>query len=189
MARLIYIINTSVDGYIEDATGAIDWASPDEVHKVITDLLRPIKTYLYGRRVYETMAAYWDSPVIETYPPEHRDFARVWQNAEKIVFSRTVSRPTARKTRVEREFDPKAVQELKRGSPHDVAIAGAELAGVALRADLLDECHLFMHPVIVGGGKALLRTDSRRKLELLEARRLNNGVTHLHYRIKSSEAL
>jgi dihydrofolate reductase len=182
---LIYITNTSVDGYIEDETGAFDWVNPDEVHAFITELLQPIGTYLYGRRVYETMAAYWDATVIEEYPPEHRDFARVWQKAEKVVFSRTLTDATTRNTRVERDFDLEAIRKLKRESEHDISIGGAELAGLALEADLVDECHLFLNPVIVGGGKPAFRADVRRNLELLETHRFGNGVIHVHYRVHS----
>ena len=182
MAKLIYINNASLDGYVEDETGAFDWANPDQVHAFITDLLRPMGTYLYGRRLLETMA-YWDGPV-ESYPPEHRDFARVWQKAEKIVFSRTLNGATTRNTRVERDFDPEAIAKLKRESKHDINIGGAELAGVALDADLVDECHLFLNPVIVGGGKPAFRPALRRNLELLETRRFSTGVIHAHCRIR-----
>src|SRR5580658_533644 len=130
MSQLTYITNTSLDGYIEDATGDFNWVNPDRVHAFITELMRPIGTHLYGRRLYETMA-YWDSPV-EGYPPEHRDFARVWQKAEKIVFSRTLVAVTTRNTRVERDFDFESIRKLKRESEHDIIIGGAELAGLAL---------------------------------------------------------
>jgi dihydrofolate reductase len=183
MSKLIYIINTSLDGYIEDATGAFDLVNPDEVHAFITELLRPIGTYLYGRRVYETMT-FWEAP-LNDYPPERRDFARVWQNAEKVVFSRTLTAATTPKTRVERDFDPEAIRTLKRESERDIAIAGAELAGHALEADLVDECHLFVNPVIVGGGKPAFRPGLRRSLELLDTRRFNNGVVHVRYRVRS----
>jgi dihydrofolate reductase len=182
MSKLIYITNTSLDGYVEDETGAFDWVNPDQVHAFITELLRPIGTHLYGRRLYETMA-YWGAPV-ESYPPEHRDFARVWQKAEKIVFSRTLTAATTRNTRVERNFDVEAIRKLKRESPHDIFIGGAELAGLALEADLVDECHLFPNPVIVGGGKPAFRAALRRNLELLETRHFSNGVVHLRYRIR-----
>jgi dihydrofolate reductase len=185
MSKLVYIINTSLDGYIEDETGAFDWVNPEQVHGFITELVRPMGTYLYGRRVYETMAAYWDAPAIETYPPEHREFARVWQKAEKIVFSRTLTDATTRKTRVERNFDLAAVQRLKEESAHDINIGGAELAGRALEAGLLDECHVFLNPVIVGGGKPAFRSGLRRNFELLETRRFDTGVVHLHYRVSS----
>ena len=182
MSKLIYIINTSLDGYINDENGEFDWGNPEQVFEFITELLRPIGTYLYGRRIYETMAAHWDAPEIESYPPEHREFARVWQKPEKIVFSRTLTEASTRKTRIERDFDVEAIRKLKRESEHDIAIAGAELAGLALEANLLDECHLFLNPVIVGGGQPALRTTSRRNLELLETRRFSTGVIHLHYR-------
>jgi dihydrofolate reductase len=186
MSKLIYITNTSLDGYVEDETGAFDWVISDQVHAFITELLRPIRTHLYGRRLYETMA-YWDAPV-EGYPPEHRDFARVWQKAEKIVFSRTLTGATTRNTRVERDFDVQAIRKLKRESEHDIFIGGAELAGLALEADLIDECQLFLHPVIVGGGKPAFRAALRRNLELLETRRFGTGVIHLRYRIRGGTA-
>ncbi len=182
MPKLIYITGTSVNGYIEDETGAFDWVDPDQVFEFITELLRPVGTHLLGRRLYETMA-YWDAPV-EGYPPEHRDFARLWQKGEKIVFSRTLAGATTRNMRVERDFDPEAVRKLKRESKHDIIIGGAELAGLALEADLVDECHLFLNPVIVGGGKPAFRAALRRNLEFLDTRRFGNGVVHVHYRIR-----
>ena len=132
--------------------------------------------------------AYWDAPV-EGYPPEHRDFARVWQKAEQIVFSRTLTRAPTRIARVEREFDPEATRKLKRESAHDIFIGGAELAGLALESDLVDECHLFLHPVIVGGGKPAFRGGIRRDLELLETRPFGTGVIHLHYRMRGARPL
>jgi dihydrofolate reductase len=182
MSKLIYITNTSLDGYVEDETGAFDWVNPDQVFAFITELLRPIGTHLYGRRLYETMAA-WDAPV-EGYPPEHRDFARIWQKPEKIVFSRTLTGATTRNTRVERDFNLEAVRKLKRESEHDIIIGGAELAGLALEADLVDECNLFLNPVIVGGGKPAFRAGLRRNLELLETRRFDTGVIHVRYRVR-----
>jgi dihydrofolate reductase len=183
MSKLIYITNTSLDGYVEDETGAFDWVNPDQMFGFITELLRPIGTYLYGRRLHETMA-YWDAAVIVDYPPERRDFARVWQKAEKIVFSRTLTGATTRNTRVERDFDPEAIRKLKRESERDISIGGADLAGLALELDLVDECHLFLNPVIVGGGKPAFRATLRRNLELLETRRFDTGVIHLRYRIR-----
>jgi dihydrofolate reductase len=182
MSKLIYITNTSLDGYIEDETGAFDWVNPEQLFAFITALLRPIGTYLYGRRLYETMA-YWGAPV-EGYPPEHRDFARIWQKAQKVVFSRTLTGATTGNTRVEREFDVEGIRKLKRDSEHDIHIGGAELAGLALEADLVDECQLFLNPVIVGGGKPAFRPTLRRNLELLETRRFGTGVIHVHYRIR-----
>jgi dihydrofolate reductase len=183
MSRLIYITSTSLDGYVEDETGTFDWVIPDQVHAFITELIRPIGTYLYGRRLYEAMA-YFDAAVLEGYPPEHRDFARIWQKAEKIVFSRTLTGATTRNTRIERDFDLEAIRRLKRESPHDINIGGAELAGLALEADLVDECHLFLNPVIVGGGKPAFRPALRRNLELLETHRFSTGVVHLRYRLR-----
>lgn len=183
MSKLIYITHASLDGYIEDQTGAFDWSNPDQIFDFITELMRPIGTHLLGRRLYETMA-YWGAPV-EGYPPEHRDFARVWQKAEQIVFSRTLTGAPTRIARVEREFDPEATRKLKRESEHDIFIGGAELAGLALESDLVDECHLFLHPVIVGGGKPAFR-DIRRDLELLETRRFGTGAIHLRYRVRGA---
>jgi dihydrofolate reductase len=184
MSKLVYITNTSLDGYIEDETGAFDWVNPDEVFACITELLRPIGTMLLGRRLYQTMA-YWDAPV-EGYPPEQRDFARIWQKLEKIVFSRTLTGAMAGNTRIERDFDLAAIRKLKRESEHDISIGGAELAGLALEADLVDECQLFVNPVIVGGGKPAFRAALQGTLELLETRRFDNGVVHLRYRIRGS---
>jgi dihydrofolate reductase len=184
MSNLIYITNTSLDGYVEDETGAFDWVNPDRVHAFITDLLRPMGTHLYGRRLYETMA-YWDAAV-DSYPPEYRDFARVWQHAEKVVFSRTLTDPATHNTRVERDFDVGTIRKLKRESKHDIHIGGAELAGLALEAALVDECHLFVNPVIVGGGKPAFRYGLRRKLELLETHQFDTGVLYLRYRVAFS---
>jgi dihydrofolate reductase len=183
MSKLIYITNASLDGYVEDATGAFDWINPDQVHPFITELVRPVGTHLYGRRLFETMA-YWDRPV-ESYTPEHCEFARVWQRAGKIVYSRTLTAVATRNTRVEREFDIEAVRTLKRESPHDITIGGAELAGVALEADLVDECHLFLNPVVVGGGKPAFRAGSRLNLELFETRHFSTGVIHLRYAVRA----
>jgi dihydrofolate reductase len=184
MSKMIYITNTSLDGYVEDQTGAFDWINPEEVHAFITELLRPIGTYLYGRRLYETMA-YWGARASEDYPPEHRDFARVWQKAEKIVFSRTLTAAGTDKTRFERDFDLEVIRTLKRESKHDINIGGAELAGFALEADLVDECHLFLNPVIVGVGKPAFPAALVRNLELLETRRFSTGVIHVRYRIRA----
>jgi dihydrofolate reductase len=183
MSKLICITNTSLDGYVEDETGAFDWVNSDQVFAFITELLRPFGTYLYGRRLYETMA-YWDAPV-EGYPPERRDFARVWQKAQKIVFSRTLTSDAASNTRFVRDFDPEAIRKLKRESEHDIHIGGAELAGLALEADLVDECHLFLNPLIVGGGKPAFRAGLRRNLELLATRHFGTGVIHVHYRVRA----
>jgi dihydrofolate reductase len=184
MAKLIYITNATLDGYIEDQSGAFDWGNPDQIFDFITELMRPIGTHLLGRRLYQAMA-HWDAPV-ESYPPEQRDFARVWQKAEQIVFSRTLTDAPTRIGRVEREFDPEATRKLKRESEHDIFIGGAELAGLALESNLIDECHLFLHPVIVGGGKPAFRAALRRDLELLETRHFGTGVIHLRYRVRGA---
>lgn len=180
MSKLVYITNTSLDGFIEDETGAFDWAKPEQVFAFITELVRPIGTHVYGRRLYETMAD-WDAP-IESYLPEHREFARLWQNCEKLVFSRTLAGVTAQNTRLEGEFNPQAIRELKRASRHDIMIGGAELGGLAFETGLVDECHLFVNPVIVGGGKPAFPPTLRRSLELLETRTFSDGVVYLKYR-------
>lgn len=182
MSKLIYITNTSLDGYIQDEAGRFDWVNPDQVFDFITELVRPLGTHLLGRRLFETMA-YWDAP-LEGYPAEQRDFAQVWQSTPKIVFSRTLTGATGRNMRVEREFDLEATRKLKRESEHDMTIGGAELAGVALEGDLVDECHLFLNPIIVGGGKPAFREGLRRNLVLLGTRRFENGVIHAHYRVQ-----
>ena len=182
MSTLIYITNTSLDGYIEDQPGAFDWIISDQVHAFITELLQPIGTHLYGRRLYEAMT-YWHGPV-EGYPPDQRDFARLWQKTEKIVFSRTLTGTTTPNTRLEPDFDPEAIRKLKAESEHDIIIGGAELAGLAIEAGLVDECQLFINPVIVGGGKPAFGAALRRNLELLETRRFSTGVVQLHYLIR-----
>lgn len=183
MSKLVYITNTSLDGYIEDESGTFDWLNPDQVFDFITDLLQPIGIYLYGRRLYETMA-YWDAPILD-YPPQQREFARVWQTAEKVVFSRTLTGVSTGNTRIERDFDPGAIRKLKRESEHDITIGGAELAGLALETDLVDECQLFVNPVVVGGGKPAFRAAVLgQDLELLETRRFGTGVIYLRYRIR-----
>jgi dihydrofolate reductase len=182
MSKLIYITNTSLDGYIEDDTGAFDWLNADQVHQFITELVRPFGTYLYGRRLYDTMA-YWGAPV-DGYPPEQRDFAEVWQKHEKIVFSRTLTNATTPNTRIERDFDVESIRKLKNESEHDIGIGGAELAGLAIEANLVDECHLFLNPVIVGVGKPAFPATLRRNLELLETRSFDSGVIHLRYRVR-----
>lgn len=184
MSKLIYITNPSLDGYIEDQSGAFDWGNPDQIFDFVTELMRPIGTHLLGRRLYEAMA-FWDGPV-EGYPPEQREFAQVWQQAGQVVFSRTLTVAPARVARVEREFDPEAIRKLKRESAHDIFIGGAELAGLAFASNLVDECHLFLHPVIVGGGKPAFRADLRRNLELIETRRFNSGAIHVRYRMRGA---
>jgi dihydrofolate reductase len=184
MAKLIYAAIASLDGYVEDEEGRFDWAAPDEeVHAFVNDLERPIGTYLYGRRMYETMA-FWETAGAEAdEPPVFHDYAGIWRAAEKVVYSRTLQTVSSARTRIEREFDPDSVGRLKQSSGADIAVGGAELAGHAIGAGLVDECHLFLGPIVVGGGKRALPDNVRAQLELLDERRFRNGVVHLHYRV------
>jgi dihydrofolate reductase len=185
MAKLIYSAIASLDGYIEDAEGMFDWAAPDdEVHAFVNDLVRPIGTHLYGRRMYETMV-FWETVGTEAEPAVIRDFAGIWRAAEKVVYSRTLQTVSSKRTRIEREFDPAAVRRLKQSSGADITVGGAELAGKAIGAGLVDECHLFLCPIVVGGGKRALPDHVRAQLELLDERRFRNGVVHLHYRVSA----
>ena len=178
MVKLMYSAIASLDGYIADADGRFDWAAPDdEVHAFVNDLERPVGTYLYGRRMYETMV-YWETATGQE--PDIRDYAEIWQAAEKVVYSRTLETVASARTRLEREFDPAAVRDLKDAAERDVSVGGPELAAVALRAGIVDECHLFLHPVTVGGGKPALPGGVR--LELLDQRRFAGGVVYLRYR-------
>jgi len=183
MAKLIYSAITSLDGYVEDKDGKFDWAAPDdEVHAFVNDLERPIATYLYGRRMYETMVS-WET--VSTVPEQLasvRDFAQIWQAAEKVVYSRTLQAVSSARTRIGRDFSPDAIRQLKSASESDVTIGGAELAGQAIAAGLVDEYHLFLNPVVLGGGKRALPDGVRANLELVSERRFKSGVVHLHYR-------
>ena len=182
MARLIYSAIASLDGYVEDDEGNFDWSAPDEeVHAFVNDLERPIGTYLYGRRMYETMV-FWETASTDADEPAvFSDYAAVWRAAEKIVYSRTLQTVSSKRTRIEHEFDRDAVRRLKQSATADIAVGGAELAGHAMGAGLVDECHLFLCPIVVGGGKRALPADVRAQLELLDERRFCNGVVHLHY--------
>jgi len=189
VAKLVYSALASLDGYVEDSTGNFEWAAPDEqVHAFVNDLERPIGTYLYGRRMYETMAAWETVGADGGQRAASRDFAELWRAAEKIVYSRTLQAPSSARTRIEREFDPAAIRALKQSSARDITVGGAQLAGEAMAAGLVDECHLFLGPVIVGGGKRALPDDVRVQLELLDSRRFDSGVVHLHYRVRSVAA-
>jgi len=182
VGRLIYATIASLDGYVEDETGRFGWAEPDvEVHRFVNDLLRPIGTYLYGRGLYETMAVWETDASFAEQAPETRDFAAIWQAAEKIVYSRTLEAVSTQRTRIEREFDPEAVRRLKEAAGSDLVVGGAALAGEAFRAGLVDECQLFLVPVIVGGGKRALPDAVRLQLELLDERRFGNGTVFLRY--------
>ena len=187
MAKLIYAAITSLDGYVEDEDGNFHWARPDEeVHAFVNDLERPIGTYLYGRRMYETMV-YWETASTGAdQPPPLRDYAELWQASEKVVYSRTLEAPSTAKTRVEREFDPEAVRALKASADRDISVGGPELAAQAIAAGLVDELHLFPNPVVVGGGKPALPDDVRIDLELRDERRFANGVVYLRYDLLSA---
>jgi dihydrofolate reductase len=182
MARLFYSVITSLDGYIEDEHGKFDWARPDEeVMAFVNELERPIGTYLYGRRLYETMV-FWETEGTGDDEPEvARDFAELWRAAEKVVYSRTLETTSSGRTRIERDFDPEAIRHLKESSASDITVGGAELAGRAIAAGLVDECHLFIHPVIVGGGKRALPEGVFARLKLLDQGRFESGFVHLHY--------
>lgn len=182
MARLIYSALASLDGYVEDASRAFGWAAPDEeVHAFVNDLERPVGTYLYGRRMYETMV-YWETAGDgDGDPAVSSDYAAIWRAAQKIVYSRTLPEVTGANTLLERDFDPAAVAQLKRSSAADITVGGAELAGQALAAGLVDEIHLFLFPVIVGAGKPALPAKAHTALELCGVRRFEGGVVHLHY--------
>ncbi len=183
MAKLVYSAITSLDGYVNDADGRFDWARPDdELHAFVNEMERPIGTYLYGRRMYETMAVWETMHTVEGQPPLILDYARIWQAAEKVVYSRTLDGVSTARTQLEREFDADTVRAMKAQARTDITVGGAQLAGEAIRAGLVDECDLFLHPIVVGGGTPSLPTDVRMRLELLDERRFASGVVHLRYR-------
>jgi dihydrofolate reductase len=197
MAKLIYSAIASLDGYVADEDGNFDWAEPDaEVHAFVNDLERPIGTYLLGRRMYEVMV-YWENvPDLAGQSPVSQDYAHIWQAAEKVVYSRTLAQKRnalgplsltaygpGTRTRIEREFDPEAVRRLKASAERDLSVGGAELAAQALAAGLVDECQLFLTPVVVGGGNPALPKHLRLRLELLDERRFASGVVYLRHRI------
>ena len=183
MARLIYSAIASLDGYVEDEQGRFDWAEPDEeVHAFVNDLERPVGTYLYGRRMYETMAVGETDPGLAADSEVTADFAGIWQAAEKVVYSRTLESAATRGTRIERDFDPDAVRRMKASAGSELAVGGAELAAQAFRAGLVDECHLLIAPVVVGGGKRALPDQVRLHLQLIDERRFDGGMVYLRYR-------
>src|SRR5438067_7372502 len=184
MAKLIYSAITSLDGYVADEDGNFDWAAPDEeVHGFVNDLERPVGTYLYGRRMYDVMVFWETAHTRADQPPLVQDFAEIWRAAEKIVYSRTLETVSSARTRIERDFDPDAVRELKVAAARDLSVGGPELAAQAIEAGLVDELHLFVTPVVVGGGNRALPDDVFMKLALFDERRFGNGVVHLHYGI------
>jgi dihydrofolate reductase len=186
MAKLIYSAITSLDGYVADENGNFDWAAPDaEVHAFVNDLERPVGTYLYGRRMYDVMAFWETAHTLADESPVFKDFTEIWQAADKIVFSKTLESVSTSRTRLEREFDPAAIRELKTSQGRDISVGGPELAAVAIKAGLVDECHLLLTPILVGGGNPAFPNDVRVHLELLDERRFGNGVVHLHYRTRT----
>ena len=185
MAKLIYFMPMSLDGFIAGETDSLDWSAPsEEVAAFINDCHRPIGTYLYGRKEYETMMV-WETPeAIPGLTPVNRDFGRIWQAADKIVYSKSLETVATPKTRLEREFEPQAVRDLKAQSPHDISVAGPNLAAQAIRAGLVDEYHLLVVPMILGGGKRVLPSNVGVKLDLLDERRVGNGWVYLRYRTR-----
>jgi dihydrofolate reductase len=182
MARLIYSVITSLDGYVADVDGNFDWAEPnEEVHAFVNDQERSIGTYLYGRRMYEVMVA-WETMDLAGEPVVMRDYAQIWRAAEKIVYSKTLQATSSARTRIERDFDPEAVWQMKGQAVRDISVGGPTLAASAIKAGLVDEYHLFVTPIAVGGGMQSLPADVRVKLDLLDEHRFGNGVVHLHYR-------
>jgi dihydrofolate reductase len=186
VGKLIYSTVTSLDGYVADEDGNFDWAAPDEeVHAFVNDLERKVGTYLYGRRMYEVMR-YWETAqAVTDRPPVEQDYAQIWRAADKIVYSKTLETVSSEKTRIERDFDPEALRQMKTQAERDISVGGPDLAAQALGAGLVDECHLFVTPIVVGGGKRSLPRNVRLELELLDERRFEGGVVHLHYRTRT----
>jgi dihydrofolate reductase len=186
MANLIYSAITSMDGYVADEDGNFDWAAPDEeVHAFVNDLERPVSTYLYGRRMYDVMV-YWETALSDdNLSPAGQDFAQIWQAADKIVYSKTLGPVSTARTRIERVFDPEAVRQLKASTARDITVGGPNLAAQAIAAGLVDECHLFLTPIVVGGGTPSLPDHVRVELALLDERRFGNGVVYLRYRTRT----
>ena len=183
MAKLIYAAICSLDGFVNDANGNFDWAMPDEeVHEAANALERGIGTYLYGRRMYEIMRVWGDFPSIEDEPDVVRDYAQIWSDADKYVFSSSLEEVTTARTQLHREFDPEAVRQLKESAAADLSIGGPTIAAAALQAGLVDEIHLFMHPILIGAGTPVFPADFRQDLQLLDHRRFDSGVVHVHYR-------
>jgi dihydrofolate reductase len=185
MAKLIYSAITSLDGYTVDADGHFDWSAPDDqVHAFVNDLERPVGTYLYGRRMYEVMRAWQDMLEEPNQSQVADDFARIWQAADKVVYSSTLAAPATPKTRIEPAFQADAVAGMKRHADRDISIGGATLAALAIRAGLVDEWQQLLTPIIVGGGTHFLPPDVRVELDLQDERRFDNGVVYLNYRTR-----
>jgi dihydrofolate reductase len=184
MAKLIFSAITSLDGYIEDEHGDFQWAAPDEeVHQFVNDLERPLGTYLYGRRMYETMR-YWETAhTLAGQRDASSEYTQIWQSAEKVVYSTTLPEVSTAKTRLERAFDPNAIAQMKATSERDIGIGGPGLAAHAFAVGLVDECQLFLTPVVVGGGKAALPDHERFDVELLDEKHFGSGVVYLRYHV------
>ena len=186
MVKLVYSAIASLDGYIADEDGNWDWSAPDEeVHAFVNDLERPVGTYLYGRRMYDVMV-YWETVAVADQSPHIQDYTEIWRASDKIVYSRTLESASSARTRIERDFDAETVRRMKREAERDISVGGPELAAQALRAGLVDDLHLFLAPIAVGGGTQALPDDLRLELELLDLRRFGNGTVHLHYRHRAS---
>ena len=186
MAKLIYVSNVSLDGFIEDEHGSFEWSAPDDDRfAFITDLVRPVETHLYGRRMYEPMAVWETDPALAAQSELGADFAHVWQAADKVVYSTTLDTVSTANTRLERRFDPDSIRAMKAAASSDLAVGGPNLAAHAFEAGLVDECHLFICPVLVGRGKPSLPSELHTKLELLDERRFDNGDVYVRYRIPS----
>ena len=190
MARLIYSMIESLDGYVADESGNFDWAAPDEeVHTFVNDLERSVGTYLYGRRMYETMVFWETAHELVDEPEVMHDFARLWQAADKVVYSKKLEAARSARTRIERDFDPESVRRMKAAASRDITVGGPHLAAEALRAGLVDELHLLVVPVIIGGGNKSLPDGLRLKLDLIDQRAFRSGVVHLRYRITNHEPI
>jgi dihydrofolate reductase len=187
MARLRYAVICSLDGYTADADGRFDWAEPDpEMHAFVNELERPVGTYLFGRRMYETLAV-WQTIGGPEHPAVENEYADIWRAADKVVYSTTLAEVATPRTRLERSFDPAAVARLRDESARDLSIGGPGLAAHALRAGLVDDVHHVVHPVVVGGGTRTLPDGVRLDLELVDERRFGNGAVHLHHRVRRDE--
>jgi dihydrofolate reductase len=187
LAKLIYVANVSLDGYIEDAHGRFEWTAPsDEVFSFITDVVRPVGTYLYGRRLYETMAVWETEPALAAQSALMADFAHLWQAADKIVYSTTLDGVSTANTRVERHFDPDSVRAMKASAAGDLTVGGATFAAAAFAAGVVDEVQLFVYPLLVGQGKPAFLSGTLSHLDLLEERRFGNGVVNLRYRVSAA---
>jgi dihydrofolate reductase len=189
VGKLVYIANVSADGHVEDENGSLAWSQPDdELFAFLTELVRPVGTYLYGRRMYETMAVWETDPALAATSQPLAAFADVWRAADKVVWSTTLEAPHTGRTRLVRDLDAAAVRGLKASSSRDLTVGGAQLAGQLITQQLVDECHLLVRPVLLGGGKPVLPAGVRAELELLGERRIGSGTVHLHYAVRPHAA-